>query len=502
VLAAAVAAACSDGTGPTFGVPVFGFGNGAPTGTHYNLNFIGVPRNKTADMTGNSGHRIFFPLWGSAKVLLCESGGGGTAGGLTCPSDPSVFQVLDANATDGTGAFALPNPDPDNTGTTVYSVYVRALGTPGGHATNGACGVDPAVPADTICSVEILTLTRSKGQSKFENVTRQLLYVFADVNGDGVIDRVPLFDDRLIGYFWEYDNAGLKLAQFRFYSCSTTYRRPPTTMQLSADGAEAGVHVSPSPPPPDRGGGRRGRVRMRNVATRALAVGLAGALYSGSADAQRAGAVELGAFGRYSIFDDTLGLDDAFGGGARLGVFLARNSRSTLRRPTATSLSPHVHQVLNAPGYPARYNVPSPFARLCCWGGGFYSAWENAEDDIGANGLVGLRIGLSDAVALRLDGLADYVPSPRLVGDDNLNFHAQLGISALLGAKEPDSDADGVVNGKDSCPTTPAGERVDADGCPLDADRDGVSDAGDRCPTRPGGGRHRLRSDTDGDGVV
>lgn len=229
LLAAAVAAACSDGTGPTFGVPVFGFGNGAPTGAHYNLNFIGVPRNKTADMTGNSGHRIFFPLWGSAKVLLCESGGGGTAGGLTCPSDPSVFQVLDANATDGTGAFALPDPDPDNTGTSVYSVYVRALGTPGGHATNTTCGMGAGLDGilgtaddEEVCSVIQLVLDRKPGRSTFENVTKYMLYVYADVDGDGTVDRVPLFDDRLIGYFWEYDNQGLKLAQFRFYPCSTT----------------------------------------------------------------------------------------------------------------------------------------------------------------------------------------------------------------------------------------------------------------------------------------
>lgn len=246
---------------------------------------------------------------------------------------------------------------------------------------------------------------------------------------------------------------------------------------------------------------------MRYVVTRALAVGLAAALHGGSADAQRAGAVELGAFGRYSIFDDTLGLDDAFGGGARLGVFLARNlaldAQASYSDVTIAGTST---RVWNVPGYLRLvYNVPlAARAALLLGAGGFYSAWENAEDDIGANGLVGFRIGLSPVVALRLDGLADYVPSPRLVGDDNLNLHAQLGISALLGAKEPDSDADGVANGKDRCPTTPAGERVDAAGCPLDADRDGVSDARDRCPGSPAGQTVDAAGcvpDTDGDGV-
>jgi hypothetical protein len=234
--AAAVVAACSESGGPAFEVPVFGFGNGAPNGSHYSLNWIGVPRTKTADMTGDNGHRIFFPLWGSAKVLLCESGGGGTAGDIVCPTDPSVFQVLDANATDGTGAFALPDPDPNADGTTVYSVYVRALGKPCTNdpvnepcATNQTCGISDPTPLDpnsgdevTICSTIQLTLGRTKGKSTFENVSKYMLYVYADVDGDGTIDRLPLFDDRLIGYFWEYDNQGLKLAQFRFYPCETT----------------------------------------------------------------------------------------------------------------------------------------------------------------------------------------------------------------------------------------------------------------------------------------
>ena len=247
--------------------------------------------------------------------------------------------------------------------------------------------------------------------------------------------------------------------------------------------------------------------RVRNVVTRTLAVGLAGALYGGSADAQRAGAVELGAFGRYSIFDDTLGLDDAFGGGARFGVFVARNVELDVQASYSDiTIAGTSTRFWNVPGYLRLvYNVPlGARSALLVGAGGVFSAWENADDDVGANGLLGLRIGLGGAVALRLDGLADYVPSPTLVGDDNLNFHAQLGISALLGAKEPDSDADGVVNGKDSCPTTPAGERVDAAGCPLDADRDGVSDASDRCPGTPAGQAvdpSGCAPDSDRDGV-
>ncbi|MBC3540222.1 OmpA family protein [Rufibacter sediminis] len=48
----------------------------------------------------------------------------------------------------------------------------------------------------------------------------------------------------------------------------------------------------------------------------------------------------------------------------------------------------------------------------------------------------------------------------------------------------PDADGDGVADKNDTCPNTPAGTRVDANGCPvvLDRDNDGVNDDVDRCP--------------------
>ncbi|OYY81592.1 MAG: hypothetical protein B7Y33_01475 [Hydrogenophilales bacterium 16-62-9] len=48
--------------------------------------------------------------------------------------------------------------------------------------------------------------------------------------------------------------------------------------------------------------------------------------------------------------------------------------------------------------------------------------------------------------------------------------------------KEADSDGDGVVDSKDKCPNTPAGRKVNADGCELDRDGDGIVDGADACP--------------------
>lgn len=217
-LAVSAVVACEHPTAPdaTLPPPLFGFGNGAPTGAHYNLNWIGVPQGKTADMTGSNGHVIFVPLFGNTKILLCESGVG------TACLNVSGFQVLDANGTDGFASFALPNPDPTNSGSSVYSVYVRALGKPGGTATNTTCGVDPAIPTDTICSVFQVDLSRTKGQQTFQNVTKEMLYVYAVLPGQTTVSRVPLFDSRLQDFFWNYDNNGLKNAQYRFYPVSTT----------------------------------------------------------------------------------------------------------------------------------------------------------------------------------------------------------------------------------------------------------------------------------------
>jgi hypothetical protein len=185
-------------------------GNGAPSGAHYNLNVIGVPKDKTADMTGANGHVIFTKLYGNTKINLQEGG----------------FQVIDANGTDGNGAlFQLPNPDPDGDGVTAYSVFARALGKPGGSATATSCVTDDT---GTYCSTESMILVRGTGKSSFANVSKELLTVCLDTDGDTVCDtRTSLFSDQFANYFWGYDNSGLRLAQLRFYETPTSVGTTP-----------------------------------------------------------------------------------------------------------------------------------------------------------------------------------------------------------------------------------------------------------------------------------
>ncbi len=181
-------------------------GNGAPSGPHYTLNVIGVDQPKTQPLDDTSRHTIFVPLQGSCRINLAEGD----------------YQVLDGDCFDGDGAaFQLPDPDPDGDGVTAYSVYARALGKPGGSAVATTCFEDAG--GDTWCSAESVVLVRGTGKSTFKNVSKELLSLCLDTDGDRICDiRTSLFDDDNVDYFWSYDNDGLRLAQLRFYEIPTT----------------------------------------------------------------------------------------------------------------------------------------------------------------------------------------------------------------------------------------------------------------------------------------
>jgi hypothetical protein len=214
-LAVGTLAACSqDATspGPSSGpsLATATTGNGAPSGSHYNLNIIGVSHTKTADMTGG-GNVIFVGLGTktttvTTKILLEQSASSG------------LFEVLDKNGTDGEAKFSLPLPG-------TYTVWARALGTPGGQAKITTCATDiTGAPADgDICSTQYEVFVRGTGKSSFKNVTTALTTIALDPVADAAAvtacggATVSLFDPCLEGYFWQYDNNGLKLLQVRFY---------------------------------------------------------------------------------------------------------------------------------------------------------------------------------------------------------------------------------------------------------------------------------------------
>jgi OOP family OmpA-OmpF porin len=98
------------------------------------------------------------------------------------------------------------------------------------------------------------------------------------------------------------------------------------------------------------------------------------------------------------------------------------------------------------------------------------------------------------------------------------NYEYTVGLNYYFGKKmvsvkpvEPakpvvgDADNDGVPDTLDKCPNTPAGVKVDGDGCPVDSDRDGIADYLDKCPDTPPGvkvDQSGCPVDTDKDGVA
>ncbi len=132
-------------------------------------------------------------------------------------SPTGTFDVLDKNGTDGEASFSLPAPG-------TYTVYARALGTPGGRAKITTCATDITLTdPGTVCSTQNEVFIRDPGRSRFRNVTDALTTIVLDpVANAGAVTAcgattVSLFDPCLQGFFWQYDNNGLKILQVRFY---------------------------------------------------------------------------------------------------------------------------------------------------------------------------------------------------------------------------------------------------------------------------------------------
>lgn len=176
-------------------------GNGAPSGAHYNLNIIGVPKEKQDGTWDNNGHRIFVKLWGKDTKIMLVKGGS--------------FNVIDSDGTDGKATLQLMDPYLGDTTDANFRIFVRALGKPGGSADMASGFIDET--GNEWYSLESVTLTRNKGQSKFSDKTLELTTIFVDFDDDGTAERYYLFDNELWQYFWDYDNNGLKLLQIRIY---------------------------------------------------------------------------------------------------------------------------------------------------------------------------------------------------------------------------------------------------------------------------------------------
>lgn len=195
-----------------------GTGNGLPSGPHFNLNIHGVANGQ--GFSGQNQNDIFVPLNGSCKIMLNQS--------FTYD-----FQVLQPDCVNNpTAEFSLPAPCAisPTTGlctstTTYYSVYAKALGTPGGSSNMTTCGTDPTTN-EQVCSLNAVMAVRGTGNSKYSNVSSCLLFLTSPSTGA----QTPIFSQNYQNYFWQYENDGLRLLQLRFYQVPSAVPSPSTTV--------------------------------------------------------------------------------------------------------------------------------------------------------------------------------------------------------------------------------------------------------------------------------
>jgi OOP family OmpA-OmpF porin len=240
---------------------------------------------------------------------------------------------------------------------------------------------------------------------------------------------------------------------------------------------------------------------------------------AGGAAAQTPGTFEIGGFARYSLFDSDFNLEDKVGGGGLLGIFIVKNL-ALEAEGAYTKTGPEDVDGVDITNTPIRgrltYHIPIGGAVSAIRIGAGYVRdmyGEDADfDGDGVTGVLGLRIGLGQKLALNVDGTADYVPSPpdETGLDKYTNFGVQAGLALILGNKY-DADKDGVKDNVDRCKGTPAGEAVDNSGCSAsqrDTDRDGVNDSADRCANTSAGEKVNAEGcspnqlDNDHDGLI
>jgi hypothetical protein len=183
--------------------------------------------------------------------------------------------------------------------------------------------------------------------------------------------------------------------------------------------------------------------------------------------AQRGGTVEIGLVGKWTHFDKSFHADAGWGAGARLGVFLNRHWELEL---DDSQIFSHAHNffagysrtTLNY--YPHHLRIDynqtlGPTGRIS-WmigAGPAYTGYGKKATgepgfkghDWGVAGLTGFRARLTRLLALRVDAILDFIPSPNngkpeivsqfqgisaaSAPDKNLDLGIQAGLAMLLG---------------------------------------------------------------------
>lgn len=159
---------------------------------------------------------------------------------------------------------------------------------------------------------------------------------------------------------------------------------------------------------------------------RAMTVGVAVLAAAVPATAQQRGTVEFGAFASNTSFDNNLGMNNNWGAGGRIGVFVFPRLSLEFEGGGSNVGRTLGLQNVNVGVLSARATaVPLNLGRLSILlGGGVDHTDTYFMESYGVHGLLGAKLALTHALGLRVDGIQSY-----MVNGGNTNRSLHLGLT-------------------------------------------------------------------------
>jgi outer membrane protein OmpA-like peptidoglycan-associated protein len=148
------------------------------------------------------------------------------------------------------------------------------------------------------------------------------------------------------------------------------------------------------------------------MSIRAFTVGVAALVWAVPAIAQQRGTMEFGAFGSAASFDNALSLKTAFGGGGRIGMYLSPRWSVEFEDAEMRASRPNGLNNVNVgllSGRLVAVPVEAGAVSFLLGGGAGVSTETNFLHSYGVDGLVGMKLALSNSAALRIDGVWDWL---------------------------------------------------------------------------------------------
>ena len=166
-----------------------------------------------------------------------------------------------------------------------------------------------------------------------------------------------------------------------------------------------------------------------------LAVGVAALVSAAPVAAQQRGTVEFGAFGTRTSYDNSLGMNSNFGMGGRVGAFIFPRLSAEFEVDGGKATRTLGRADVNTSSQTARLTlVPLMIGHRIAFllGAGIDHADTHFFESYGYQGLAGVKLGLSDNLAIRVDGIYSHMAN---LGGNNKSLHFGLVVYRHPGVK-------------------------------------------------------------------